>query len=169
METFSTQGLIRLGKILITAFIGIFGALVVFGNLTDYASNFLFVQHTLSMDTTFPGNALLYRAITSAPLHHAFYGLIIATQALFAVCCLVGAWHLFRQRHAEAERFHRAKRFAVMGCLLGLLIWYLFFQVVGGEWFAMWQSTQWNALATAGRIVDFLFATLIFISLKIDD
>ncbi|UVM55105.1 DUF2165 domain-containing protein [Pseudomonas sp. B21-012] len=169
METFSTHGLIRLGKILLTAFIGIFGALVVFGNLTDYASNFVFVQHTLSMDTTFPGNALLYRSITSPPLHHLFYWLIIAAQALCTLCFVVGAWQMFKHRCADARHFHKAKRFAVAGCLLGLLIWYLFFQVVGGEWFAMWQSAQWNALATAGRIVDFLFATLIFISLKIDD
>lgn len=169
METLSTHGLIRLGKILVTAFIGIFGALVVFGNLTDYASNFLFVQHTLSMDTTFPDTALRYRAISSSSLHHLFYWLIIAAQVLFSLCCLWGSYQLYRHRLADAQGFHQAKRFAVLGCLTGILVWYLFFQVVGGEWFAMWQSTQWNALATAGRIVDLLFATLIFVALKIDD
>lgn len=169
MDNLSTGGLVRSSKILMIFFTGIFGTLVVFGNLSDYASNFAFVQHTLSMDTTFPGNALLYRAIHSPALHHLFYGLIITTQTLFALSCLLGAYQLYRHRRAEAALFHQAKRFAVLGCLLGILIWYLFFQVVGGEWFAMWQSTQWNALSTSGRIVDFIVAVLIFIVLKIDD
>ena len=32
--------------------------LVAFDNVTDYATNYLFVQQVLSMDTTVPGNSL---------------------------------------------------------------------------------------------------------------
>ena len=35
------------------------------GNITDYASNFAFVQHVFMMDTTTPGNGIMYRAIAS--------------------------------------------------------------------------------------------------------
>jgi hypothetical protein len=55
----------RYAKIVMVACLAIFCLIVVFTNLTDYSTNFLFVKHVLSMDTTFPGNALMYRSITS--------------------------------------------------------------------------------------------------------
>ena len=45
---------IRLAKIAMVAGLGLYALLVVFGNITDYGSNFAFVQHVLSMDTTLP-------------------------------------------------------------------------------------------------------------------
>jgi hypothetical protein len=36
---------------LFVAYIGVFGLLTAFGNITDYGSNFAFVQHVMSMDT----------------------------------------------------------------------------------------------------------------------
>ena len=55
----------RLVKTSMVASIALFSLLVAFDNLVDYDSNYEFVRHTLSMDTTFPGNALGGRAITS--------------------------------------------------------------------------------------------------------
>ena len=47
----------RTTKILLLAGLGLFYALVVFNNLTDFDSNYQFVRHVLSMDTTFPGKS----------------------------------------------------------------------------------------------------------------
>src|SRR5918994_6470166 len=47
----------RYAKILMVLALAAFAFLVTFNNITDYGSNFAFVQHVLSMDTTFPGNA----------------------------------------------------------------------------------------------------------------
>jgi len=55
----------RMAKTLLLAGIGLFYALVVFNNLTDFGSNYQFVQHVLSMDSTFPGNHGMYRALPS--------------------------------------------------------------------------------------------------------
>ncbi len=49
---------------LFVAYIGAFGLLTMFGNITDYGSNFAFVQHVMSMDTIFSESRLRYRAIT---------------------------------------------------------------------------------------------------------
>ena len=57
--------LIRLSKISLVASSAFFLLLVVFNNLTDYGSNFEFVRHVLSMDTTFPGNQGMWRALNS--------------------------------------------------------------------------------------------------------
>jgi len=44
----------RSAKVLLLAGIALYYTLVVFNNLTDFDSNYLFVRHTLTMDTTFP-------------------------------------------------------------------------------------------------------------------
>ena len=53
---------IRITKVLMVASLALFALLVTFDNLTDYDTNYSFVRHVLSMDTTFPGNALLIAA-----------------------------------------------------------------------------------------------------------
>ena len=58
----------RITKVIMVASLALFALLVTFDNLTDYDTNYAFVWHVLSMDTTFPGNALLYRRITSPAL-----------------------------------------------------------------------------------------------------
>jgi Predicted small integral membrane protein len=45
---------IRLSKAAMVAAIAFLASLVAFGNITDYWTNFAFVQHVLSMDTVFP-------------------------------------------------------------------------------------------------------------------
>jgi predicted small integral membrane protein len=42
----------RYAKIVMSACLAAFCLLVVFGNITDYGTNYLFVQHVMSMDTT---------------------------------------------------------------------------------------------------------------------
>lgn len=68
---------VRVAKIALVAAIALFARLVAFGNLTDYNTNFVFVQHVLSMDTIYPFSTIKYRAITSPALHRAAYALII--------------------------------------------------------------------------------------------
>ena len=62
--------------------------------------------------------------------------------------------------------FHASKNWAVAGILIGILIWFVGFEVIGGEWFAMWQSATWNGLAAAERVLGFLVAILILLQLK---
>ena len=64
---------IRAAKAATVAAIALFASLVTFGNLTDYNTNFVFVEHVMSMDTIFPFSTIKYRAITSPALHHAAY------------------------------------------------------------------------------------------------
>ena len=68
----------RTAKILLVAGIALFYTLVVFNNLTDFDSNYPFVHHVLAMDSTFPGNRGMWRALPSPALHLAFYLSIIS-------------------------------------------------------------------------------------------
>jgi predicted small integral membrane protein len=49
--------------------VAIFYSFVVFNNVTDYNSNYQFERHVMMMDSTFPGNHLMWRAINT-PLWH---------------------------------------------------------------------------------------------------
>ncbi|WP_447736116.1 DUF2165 family protein [Rhodanobacter soli] len=153
----------RLSKILLMATIALWLALVAFGNVTDYGSNLVFVQHVLAMDSIFPDAGIHYRAIHAPLLQHAAYVLIIAAEALAAVLCGTGAWRMWRARRAPAATFHRARQLAVAGLSVGVLLWLGGFMAVGGEWFGMWMSTQWNGLASAFRFVMVLLAALVYL------
>ena len=58
----------RLTKILLVWAIAFFATLVVFNNLTDHELQLPLVAHVLAMDTTFPGNSGMWRAIDSPAL-----------------------------------------------------------------------------------------------------
>ena len=156
---------LRAAKAMMVAAIALFASLCAFGNITDYNTNFVFVEHVMSMDTIFPFSTIKYRAITSPALHHAAYGLIIAAEVATAVLCWIGAVMLVRQLRAQAAAFNRAKTYAVLGLTLGFLLWQVGFMSIGGEWFGMWQSQQWNGVPSAFRFVVTIVAVLIFVAM----
>ena len=56
---------LRATKLLLVFGVAVFYTLVVFNNITDYGSDYEFVRHVLMMDSTFPGNNGMWRAIHS--------------------------------------------------------------------------------------------------------
>jgi len=155
---------LRLCKIIITSLSAVFLAVVVFNNLTDPNSNYQFVRHVLSMDTTFPGNSLMYRAITAPILHKIFYAGIIGWEALTGVLIATGAFKLWKARAADTATWKKAKGLASLGLTAGLFQWYFIFMTMGGEWFLMWQSKTWNGQDAAFRLFAFMGLTLIFLN-----
>jgi predicted small integral membrane protein len=160
---------IRAAKVALVAAMALFASLVVFGNATDYDTNFAFVEHVLSMDTIFPSSTIKYRAITSPTLHHAAYAVIIAAEAATAILCWIGAVIMLRQIRSGAGEFSRAKAFAVVGLTLGFLLWQVGFMSIGGEWFGMWQSQQWNGVPSSFRILITIAAVLVFVVMHDQD
>jgi predicted small integral membrane protein len=155
--------IVRLCKIVMVLGLAAFAFLVTFNNITDYNSNFVFVQHVLSMDTTFPDNAAMYRAITVPWMWHVGYWGIIAGEGLTFVLLLIGALRMWGALRATPEEFDRAKTITVMGATVGFLVWFVGFIVVGGEWFLMWQS-EWNGQDAAFRFYMSMLAVLIFVN-----
>lgn len=159
----------RYAKIVMSACLAAFCLLVAFGNITDYGTNYLFVQHVMSMDTIFPGSALIYRSVTSPALWHLSYGLIIAAEAITGILFLAGAIRLWQVRAAPGAVFNNAKGFVVAGALAAFLVWFLGVMVIAGEWFAMWQSQTWNGQEAAFRFYVTALAVLIFVVLPDGD
>jgi predicted small integral membrane protein len=160
---------VRAAKIVLVGAIALFATFAAFGNLTDYGTNFAFVRHVLSMDTIFPNSQIGYRAVTSPLLLHLAYAAIIAAEIATAVLCWIGAAALLRRLHADAGTFQRGKIYAVCGLVLGFLLWQVGFMTVGGEWFGMWQSKDWNGVPSAFRFTMVILGVLIFVTLRDDD
>jgi predicted small integral membrane protein len=154
----------RIVKVIMVGCLALFALLVTFDNLIDYDTNYTFVRHVLTMDTTFPGNALLYRRITSQALWQAGYALIIAGEGLTGAVLAVAAVVLGRRLRSDAAAFNRAKWFVCLGAGLGFLVWFFGFMVVGGEWFQMWQSAMWNGQEAAFRFYMTILVVLIFVN-----
>ncbi|MDK8183330.1 DUF2165 domain-containing protein [Paenibacillus sp. UMB4589-SE434] len=157
---------LRYLKVLIVFFTALFGTAIFAGNLMDYYSNYMFVQHVLSMDTTFDGNALMWRSITSPILHTVAYVGIIAAEGLFSLFAWIAAVRMLRNVKQEAKLFNNAKTCAYIAYMLAFSIWFFGFAIVGSEWFAMWQSDTWNGKQTAMDITEVMIGFVILVSLR---
>ncbi len=154
----------RYAKIIMSLVLASFCLLVTFDNVTDYGTNYLFVQHVMSMDTTYPGNTLMYRSITNPVAWRAAYAAIIAAEGITGVLYLAGAFRLFQARNASATEFNQAKAYVIAASALAFLVWFFGFMVVAGEWFAMWQSSTWNGQEAAFRFYVAVLGVLIFVN-----
>ncbi len=160
---------IRIIKVMLIAALAAYALIVTYDNIVDYDSNYEFVKHVLSMDTTFTGNALMGRAIINPSVWTVVYGLIIAVEGLTALLLAIGALLLLTRITAPAIHFNNAKVWALAGMAVGFGLWFFGFLVVAGEYFAMWQSTAWNGQEAAFRIVMVILGVLIFVSLPDSD
>ena len=142
----------RIAKLLLLAAIALFYSLVVLNNTTDFDSNYQFVRHVLMMDTTFPGNKGMWRALNAPVWHLSFYFSVIVWEIVTAILCWWGAIMLLRNLRKPGTNFNAAKRIPVIALTLGMLMWLVAFLTVGAEWFLMWQSHIWNGQEAAFRM-----------------
>ena len=160
---------VRAAKILAVASVATFATLVAFGNVTDYDTNFAFVQHVLSMDTIFERSTIRYRAITDPTLQRAAYALIIAAEAVTAILCWSGVAKLLGNCVPMLGPSTARSRMLSPGWHLGFLLWQFGFITIGGEWFGMWQSQQWNGVPSAFRFAMVIVAVLLLLVLPDDE
>jgi predicted small integral membrane protein len=156
---------IRLAKVLMVGALAAFALVVTYDNIVDYGANYQFVQHVMSMDTTFPDSTLKGRAITDPQIWRAAYAFIIAAEGLAALLLAVGAIALLLRLRSAAEAFNAAKTWAIAGLTVGFGVWFFGFLVVAGEYFAMWQSRSWNAQESAFRFTMVILGVLVFLIL----
>lgn len=156
--------IVHLCKTALTATLALFFLVVALDNIIDYSANQVFVQHVLAMDTIEPRSPLMWRAVTDSRLVTLAYDLIIAWQAATAVMLCYAVIRL-GAACGDRQRFTSAKPVALLGLTFGLLLYGLGFTVIGGEWFAMWQSQTWNGLEGAARFILLDGLVLVFIAM----
>jgi predicted small integral membrane protein len=155
---------LRTIKTLLVFGVAIFYSLVVFNNITDYGSNYEFVHHVLMMDSTFPGNHGMWRAINAPLAHTAFYLSIIAWETITMLLCWWGGLRMARSLGGSASAFQSAKSVSIAALAVSLLMWLVAFLAVGGEWFLMWQSKSWNGQDAAFRMFTVVGVVLVLVA-----
>lgn len=160
---------IRLSKIMLIMAIAFFASLVVIGNVTDYQTNFKFVYHVFRMDTIFPDASIRYRQINSPIIVRGSYILIILLEMATAVLCWIGSIVLLKNVKKSSLIFNHKKCIAITGLTIGFLVWQVGFMSIGGEWFGMWMSRQWNGVPDAFRFFITICLVLIYVSMPDHD
>ena len=155
---------LRIAKVSLVFAVALFYSFVVLNNTTDYASNFQFVRHVLMMDSTFPGNHGMWRALNAPALHTAFYLSIIAWEALTMILLWWGGARLAGALRRTTAEFNQAKHIAISALALALLMWLVSFLTVGGEWFLMWQSRTWIGQDAAFRMFTVIGIVLLLVA-----
>lgn len=122
---------------------------VVFNNLFDYDSNYQFVNHIASMGEVFSKQTNAWRAIQSPVLHHIMYLLIIIWEVFVFLLLAIGTFQMLAAIRADGSTFEKAQVKSKSGFVCGVILWFMVFVAVGGEWFLMWQSEKWNGQQNA--------------------
>jgi predicted small integral membrane protein len=154
---------LRIAKLALVFAVSIFYSLVVLNNVTDYDSNYQFVRHVLMMDSTFPGNRVMWRAINSPVWHTLFYLTIITWETATMILCWLGGFLMAGALRESSSVFGKSRRVAICALTLSLLMWFVVFLSVGGEWFLMWQSKTWNGQDAAFRMFTVIGIILLFV------
>ncbi len=155
--------LMRSCKVFLVLLLVLYFAVMAFGNITDPDGNLAFVGHVMSMDSLAADSASVWRAVTIPVLHSVAYWIIILWQIATALLLLLGAIALWGERDS-GPAFQQAKGTAFLGLTTGFSLYLLVFLIIGGEWFAMWQSETYNAQAASFRflaVVGFVFLILL--------
>ena len=149
---------------------GLYISIVAFGNITDFGTNQAFVQHVLAMDTTNfgaePGTDLdddvMWRAIESETLQDIAYLGLIAWESAAAMVLMAATVFWVRER---GTGYRVARRVSTIGLLMLIALFFGGFIVIGGEWFQMWKSAEWNGLDPAFRNTALAAFTLLSVHL----
>lgn len=80
------------------------------------------------------------------------------------ILCWWGGVNLVRGLRGTTAAFNQAKRVAIAALTCALLMWLIAFLSVGGEWFLMWQSKNWNGQEAAFRMFTVIGIVLLLVA-----
>ncbi len=66
--------------------------------------------------------------------------LVVALEFIGGLVAAKGAWDMWNAKSSPANEFHSSKKYALLGCTVGIVIWFGLFGVFGGAAFQMWQT-----------------------------
>ena len=160
---------IRISKIILAVSCALLAFLPGINNVVDFEVNMVHVQHVLMMDThVVDVGSKAIRDIHSPLIHKLAYISIIIAEWLIGIFGIWGSIEMWKARHS-ASLFNRSKGKVIIAMTLGVMVWFTGFLVIGGEWFLMWLSEEWNSQQAAFRLVVPFMLALIYISMKDED
>ena len=158
---------IRMLKIVLTIFVSLLGIFYATQNMFNIDAAYSVISTVASMEGHNYYSNAFGPAITSPFLIYITLALIIAGEFLVGLLAAKGAMDMWQARAAKADAFNAAKKFAILGAGMALVIWFGFFTVIGGAYFQMWQTDLGNSsLEGAFQLVGSIGLVLLFINMK---
>jgi predicted small integral membrane protein len=154
----------RLAKVMLLLSCALLLSIVCVDNIVAYDINFEYIQHIMSMDTTFKHPHLYWRAVNNPIFYHLCFGLIILIEGIVSILLWIGVYHLFKNLRRGHSDFQLAKQWGLMGLSLALILYSLIFFVIASQWFASWQSSLWNAKDAAIPFIILLGLTYLILA-----
>jgi predicted small integral membrane protein len=144
---------------------------VAFDNITNptnpTGSNWPFIEGVLSGDGTPPDNGFEWRFIDATWFHVLAYIGVIVGETLAAIGLIIGGV-LGLRRSGGRDAWEASQRWTLLGALFGLLVFFLGFMTIGGNWFVMYENSKWNGLEPAFQnTVTTLLAVLMVIGVAV--
>jgi predicted small integral membrane protein len=131
--------MIRTTKIAAAFFIGAIGALFFLANLFNLETANSVVSFVVS-GAEQPYYKIIGPTASSTWLTYLALFTIMAGELAVGVLGLLGAARMFKERNGPSESFGTAKAAAISAGVVGMLVWYGFFIVIGEGYFQMWQT-----------------------------
>lgn len=155
---------VRATSCAVTLMTALYFLLVAFDNLSNPGSNWEFVKGVLAGDGTPPDDGFEWRGIHATWFAVLAYVLIIAGETVAGVLLAFGGvrglLHLRRP-----GRWEREQRAVFAGGVVGLLVFFLGFLVIGGNWFVMYLNDKWNGMQPAFQNTVVVLFTLVLSAL----
>ena len=131
--------MIRITKIAAAIFIGTIGLLVFLANLVNLESAYGFVS-TVIAGVEQPYYKIIGPTVTAVWLTWVALFVIMGGELAIGILGFSGAVRMLQQRNGTPADFSKSKAHAVLAGILGMLLWYGFFIVIGEGYFQMWQT-----------------------------
>ena len=138
---------LRYIKIMLAGFIALLGIFYAAENLHNLPAAFNTVSAVLSMQGHDYYPNAIGPAIHAPWLAWTAVAVIISGELGGGVIAAKGAWDMWRTR--AVSDFNDAKHMLYVGSGVLLIVWFGFFTVIGGAYFAMWQ-TELGAMSLEG-------------------
>lgn len=121
---------------------------VAFDNITNPDSNWPFVRGVLSENGVAAGSGFEWRAIDAQWFHVVAFVGVIVFETLTGLLLAYAAYRGLRAND-DRDAWAHAQRSTFLGMTTGLLIFFLGFITIGGNWFVMYLNSKWNGLDPA--------------------
>jgi predicted small integral membrane protein len=156
----------KIGLIVAVVFWGFAGA---FHNVMDWTGTTGAVAAVTSM-ATFEGGPESWQASSNLVLIWAGALFIMLSKVTAGTLCLIGATNMWQERHSDSASFSSAKKLALAGCGIAMLMLFGGFIVIAESWFELWRSDVMRdpVLGSAFRYGAMITLIAVFVALDND-
>lgn len=127
-------------KIILAIFVALFCVFYALQNIVNLQAGHGFVTYVSGMADHNAYPAHFGPPIRLSALTWTMYFVIIALELLAGALAAKGAYDMFRARSASPDEFVAAKKYALLGCAVAVVVWFGLFGAIAGAYFQAWQT-----------------------------